>query len=513
MTFALGCVLAAIGWSLLSVTAAFLYLSPLWVHPWGHAIFFRLTEQWLMEGVELFVGLGAISAAVVVWRKQPSVRVPWLLPWTVWLAWLVASIVWSVDRGTSARMAMLWGSYGVLSLVMALRITHRGEAIIWMRFLGWITVVIGLHAVMQWVSAPDVQVAYLDELRRSGHLSAPSADTGWWVGVVRDMLVRKRVASLFGWPNAYAGFLLLTTPIVLALGRRPSINAWAARGWMMAGGALCLLLVATRSGSGIIAAAVTGVMAWWLLRHPRLHGAFAIVIGALVAVAAGVMCFRLSGSFQEMFLGSMRSRLVYLHGAWHLLKDHPLAGTGIGTFHLAYRSLIRHGVVGAQHMSGHAHNTLVEFGVELGAVGLIGVLVFLRSAWQVVKRACAAGPLEQGLALGVLGFFIHSLLEWTWFEPLVAPLWWLALGLLTGLTALRSPKPSMGIAVPPRAVAAALLAAGACGVAMAVKFAVADSWWARAEIRAQHGQRQEAAAAVAEARRWDPWYNYLSWPN
>jgi len=121
------------------------------------------------------------------------------------------------------------------------------------------------------------------------------------------------------------------------------------------------------------------------------------------------------------------------------------------------------------------------------------------------EPASKHGALRGGLAIGLLGFFLHSLLEQTFFEAVTAPFWWIALGLLTGASRLRrsgegAPAPGgnrVTSVVLPFALAAAL-------VPLVSRSAIADGWAARGAFLDLANRPEEAASAFAQAQRWDP---------
>ena len=124
------------------------------------------------------------------------------------------------------------------------------------------------------------------------------------------------------------------------------------------------------------------------------------------------------------------SRGRYWRNAAHVFADHPLLGTGAGTFgdaRLHYRK--------DQLVARHAHGFFAQTASDMGAIGLVVVLAFA-AAWLAAVFRTAGGrprfwrPRPGGpvawdaervgvtaLALSALVFGLHSSIDWTWFVP------------------------------------------------------------------------------------------------
>jgi O-antigen ligase len=108
------------------------------------------------------------------------------------------------------------------------------------------------------------------------------------------------------------------------------------------------------------------------------------------------------------------------HGAWHIFLDHPILGTGLGTFQLVYppyETLYDGKIVN------HAHNDYLEALAETGILGglccawFIAVLVLngLR-ALQDTDHSFAAALRLSGLT-GCCGILVHSLVDFNLHIP------------------------------------------------------------------------------------------------
>jgi O-antigen ligase len=483
--------------------------------PLEEPLFAWLRRQWLMEGVAGLTLLGVISITCAQWRRRllrPNAR--WWPAWWLWMGWAAISCVYTIDRGASSRSVLALLSYGLLAYLASALVHSTRDVVVWARLLAAVAVIAALKGLFQYTRTFDETLPLLEHLHHSG---LPNLQ-GWGGEVLRDFLVRKRLTSFFGWPNLFAGFLLLTMPLAAGLSAHATGRigrlGWAAAGFLLG---LCFLL--TLSMGGWIAAILTGSFAWWLLIKPKREAASRsaprlatfITLGVTLILVVCVTSFIVAKRARSVILSSLGSRVVYVQGAVNIMRAHPLIGTGTGTFGLAYRSLMPQEESEGEHSAQHAHNTLLEVGAELGLVGLGCFLAFL---WQVGRLMAATlqersadrtSMVRRGLVIGLVGFFLHSLLEQTFVESVTAPFWWIALGVLSG-AALRdhaAGQPTLGRS---HGVAGSLLPlVTAClGLLLLTRITAADLWAARGAFADLAGRPEEADQAFANAQRWDP---------
>jgi len=97
--------------------------------------------------------------------------------------------------------------------------------------------------------------------------------------------------------------------------------------------------------------------------------------------------------------------------ALKMWKDYPVLGSGLGSFPVVFP---RYSEDGTQESYTHAHNDYVEFGAEVGVVGLalLGLIVLL-SFWaalraQYLRRDPVMRGVSFGAMMGILALMIHS---------------------------------------------------------------------------------------------------------
>ncbi|HLY63855.1 MAG TPA: O-antigen ligase family protein [Terriglobia bacterium] len=97
-----------------------------------------------------------------------------------------------------------------------------------------------------------------------------------------------------------------------------------------------------------------------------------------------------------------------------ILRDHPLTGTGVGSFATAFP---QYQTVAGDPVWDHAHNDYAEALAETGVIGGVLILGALAIFLKRISRYLGAGPknvagwMQLGAAIGVLGILIHSFFD------------------------------------------------------------------------------------------------------
>ncbi len=219
-----------------------------------------------------------------------------------------------------------------------------------------------------------------------------------YLGALREGVVDHRTFSTFG-PDFLAGYLLLTLPLTLAAFGSAS-QRWLrlSAGLGLALQSSCIFLTGSRAGTSIALAAVLG---WALLavltcadRTRRRWVAAAVAIFVLSSVVSAAPILGRYGvrppapataqtnlvkstdaaSTEDTQAHSGEFRKSTWIGAVRMATRHPILGTGIGTFALAYP---KHADTS---YTAHAHNSLLQWTAETGFPGAILVMVVFASA-------------------------------------------------------------------------------------------------------------------------------------
>lgn len=258
-----------------------------------------------------------------------------------------------------------------------------------------------------------------------------------------------RVFSRFTNPNVFAGFLNIAIPLTLALvlvERRRAVK-------LLWGAALALQLLSlylTQSRGGWLSLIVIAVLLVFLVPRRVWRGSWRILLVVLLLAVALSFLSALydplgggengggesySGADVEAAAGSLRGRLGIWRGGLEMFSDNLAGGVGAGSFGVAMQ-----GYQYRAYYSSHAHNYLLERGAETGLLGLLivaalSILVLLRIR-RVFKPGLSGSARVYAVALWAVavGFLLHNLFDFSWYNPLTGAVFWLCAGALYAVT-------------------------------------------------------------------------------
>lgn len=204
--------------------------------------------------------------------------------------------------------------------------------------------------------------------------------------------------------------LVLSLPAVASAGRR--------RWWMIAAWTIGLVALGVTyvrgAWLGFAAGAVGCTMA--LRRRMTVLALIALVSVTVIATLPGVRNRALT--IGRVADDTTRDRLAMLHGGWTMVREHPIAGVGIGQVKRLYPSYAPPEAL--RHSTSHLHNTPLQILVERGAVGLVLWLTIYAAFFVAARRALASIPAtearDRGLVIGaiaaVAAFLVAGLFEY-----------------------------------------------------------------------------------------------------
>lgn len=210
---------------------------------------------------------------------------------------------------------------------------------------------------------------------------------------------RQRVTGVVGNPNVLATFLAFGVVAALALALVGSKRLQAV-GWLVTGIAVSSILATeTLSALGAVAAAVVTLIVL-RFRARAIRSILVLAAAAVLIVAfSGPIRHRVFAITQALVSGSFNVALSHrLTGnavAWEIFRDHPVAGSGPGTFHwlyLPYKMEIDRKYPGMERVTinfGEAHNDHLQ---TLAVGGAVGYALMLLVLWQVARTSLARPP-------------------------------------------------------------------------------------------------------------------------
>ena len=244
-----------------------------------------------------------------------------------------------------------------------------------------------------------------------------------------------RASGSFGIPNSLAAFLLLLLPASGALAFRAGASATVRIWWLWITTTLGLGLLLTVSRGGWIALA-TGLVAWplgargWHWRRRLLAGL--LVLAVLLAAAAVI--YETAPKIRERFDRLVRdsgelSRPILWRAAWEIFREHPLTGSGAGSFNAAFES---HRPAGFIDQPQWVHNDYLNTAGDYGGLGLVLLLGAVGAIAVQRRKPASAAPaggrrdvldsrsVRAGFAVGILSFAIHLFVDFHWKLPALA---------------------------------------------------------------------------------------------
>jgi O-antigen ligase len=197
------------------------------------------------------------------------------------------------------------------------------------------------------------------------------------------------------------------------------------------------------------------------------------------------------------FSGSYRSELW--HAAWDDYRDHPVLGSGPGTYEQYWNA---HRPI--PHKVRDAHNLYLEVLAELGPIGLLLLLLALGTPLVAAVRA-RGHPLAPLALAAYVAFLVHASVDWDWEMTAVTLAAFACGGALLAAADRRDVPPLLSPRVRGAAVVVALTLAVVAfvGVVGASALAASD----RALTKGRYGEAASQARKAARWWRWspDPW--------
>jgi hypothetical protein len=216
------------------------------------------------------------------------------------------------------------------------------------------------------------------------------------------------------------------------------------------------------------------------------------VIACLVLAVAAAAVAITTG-----FSGSAGYLPRYWHAAWLDVRDHPLLGSGAGSFAAAW---LRYRTVSVSVQD--AHNLYLETLAELGPIGLLLLVVALASPIRLALRS-PRSPIVTSTIGAYIAFLAHAAVDWDWEMPVVTGAALLCAGSLLAFQK-QALAPTTTAEVP------AVILVGACIGSLAVAALsaaalVGNEHLHRAVKALEAGSWAKAQRQAHAAAHWQPW--------
>lgn len=197
-----------------------------------------------------------------------------------------------------------------------------------------------------------------------------------------------RLAAIVVNANICAGYILFGFVL--------SVTQLRMRVYQFLSGLLLLAIIVSGSRTALLAGILTAGIYWW--RHMPRPARW----GYIAVVTAGCL-FIINGIASD---SSLLNRLSWWQAGWRMFIDHPLFGSGWGSFgsqYLIYRPVVTENTA-------YAHNGLVQL---LAEGGLAGTLLFV---WFLISRCAGADRLSPAAAAAG-AFLVFNLFDYAGYIP------------------------------------------------------------------------------------------------
>lgn len=199
------------------------------------------------------------------------------------------------------------------------------------------------------------------------------------------------------------------------------------------------VLVLTQSRSGYMGVALGLVVLaafrkrWFLLVLPLLALAGLVLLWALGAQSL------VDGALMLDTTGTANGRFEVWERAVYMLQDFPYTGVGLNTFPYVGDAMYPYFLLGPEARVPHAHNNLLQVGVDLGLPGAVAYVALLTTffvcAWRVFRatKSDSMQLLPAGLFSGMLAHQIFGLSDAITLGAKPGFLLWVILGMVAAL--------------------------------------------------------------------------------
>ena len=425
----------------------------------------------------IFLPLALAGAALAFTKKLRWQTTPWLwlLP-LLWFGWQLFSATKTVDAGLTT--ATLWQFFGCVTCYFIGALVLGSEPM-----LRWL--MIGVLAAFTFclVRAVDQRLVEFPQNRQT---LVEGERTGWTnfppeillemerenivittngVNVTNPAILAKfgkeppvnassfhrlflklcaptpRVNGTLVYPNALAGAVLLLFPVSLVLAFASAKRLRPVIGAMVIGLTLILGVAGffwTGSKLGWLIAITIGGACLFRLRWPTRFkwAAFALIL--LIGLGAFAVRFH---NYFAAGATSVGARLDYWCAAAQTTVGHPLLGTGPGTFQRPYAQLKSPDA----EMARLTHNDYLEQFSDSGLLGGIFYMAWILLALIIIgQRVWNLGsPMVFAVFIGLLGWFVQGIGEFSLYVPALAWTTFTLLGCLLGRSGNQIDKSAM----------------------------------------------------------------------
>jgi O-antigen ligase len=250
-----------------------------------------------------------------------------------------------------------------------------------------------------------------------------------------------RITSLFVHRNIFAGYLIFLIPIPCLI----YLSNWSKLWNLFAAVVLILSFIAlalSESRGGIIVGIVQLiVVVGYLLFNKNSKALVHLTLGVLISIILYITINKIvnvnldgnsvppitnlvTNMIQHPDQHQSLGRVLFWQGAWEIIKDHWVIGSGPLSFNLLFPKyyfyvtpLINNQILTTSPP--HAHNIFIQTAADSGLIGISLMLAFLTVFYSRAYKIYANSAIKIRTAiffitLAVTSFLLHSMIEYNW---------------------------------------------------------------------------------------------------
>jgi len=341
-----------------------------------------------------------LIAALFIWviiKGLPLKLIkPIAYPFAFFILALLISVIFSHNKIISVNGLYSYVS-GILLFLFSVSLSSKEKSRVLLSIVA-AAVLISLLVIYQYFFLFKHILAYLAKQKISNEF-------------ILDYISQRRPFAPFVTPNTLGGYLAMIIPLTLIYKNKI---------WLIL--LLSSALLLSRSIGALISIFLAVVIYFYL--QGKFEKRRILFLCGLLALLGFVFITRMEIQKQHLKpIFSTVMRLNYWRDALKIIQSSPFKGVGLGNFNLA--------------QSRYAHNSYLQIWTEMGILGLASFLwlifvVFKQSLGRIKNSVYKTQILALTLANAV--FLMHNFVDFSFFLPEVALIWWVALGLLFSYT-------------------------------------------------------------------------------
>jgi O-antigen ligase len=346
----------------------------------------------------------------------------------LFLFWLALGYFYSADPERSILISIQSLSAILLYLGLSIYVQENNQVRTILKFALSFLGIIALVGIAQKFNFPILEnsptTEFFNKHTGNRYLSTPN-----------------HITSLFIHRNIFAGYLIFLIPIPCLI----YISNWS-KLWNLIAAVVLILSIIALALSGSRGGMLVGiiqliVLIGYLLFNKDFKALIHLTLGVLICLilyitinktvntnCTGQWCENLSNLVSNMIYYPEQhqslGRVLYWQGAWEIIKDHWLIGSGPLSFNLLFPKyylyvtpFINNQIITSSPP--HAHNIFIQTAADSGLIGISLMLAFLAVFYSRAYKIYANSIFKIRTAiffitLAVTSFLLHSMIEYNW---------------------------------------------------------------------------------------------------